>query len=260
MLTAMCGHESFSSEFVNINGLKWLEGFVAERPIRLKEAILIIYQSITKCYGYTDSIAWVVASHKCVETTASSIRDEKISARQIWRSIAPNIGQLVGYLRKRMDEGFKQADIATSQGKVNVVDEEGVTKKDNLIPNKGANAKDPAIKEWSQEEKADFKILVENFTKEVDGIYLLYLKNEGWLNSTSAPHSEFSFLRRLTINQPEIFLRYMYYPREEIFTVCYFYYSSEGWLLIEPSVFIRSPNLLPCASPRKTNQIINTRS
>lgn len=190
---------------------------------------MIIYQSVTRTYKYQDSIAWVATSQKCVETTAGAIRDGKISSREVWKSIAPNLGQLVEYLMKRKEEGLKPSETTTSasQGRGVMVDahdnQEGNTKKDNLVADKGALIKDPPIKEWSPEEKEEFKHTVEKLVKEVDGIYLPYLQNEAYtsgIDSSSIPQSEFTFLRNLTISQPEVFISQVYNAMDAIFPVC----------------------------------------
>lgn len=186
---------------------------------------MIIYQSVTKTYKYEDSIAWVSTSHKCMETTAGAIRDDRISSREIWKSIAQILGQLVEYLVKRKEEGLKQSESTTSasQGRGNPVDnQDGNTKKDNVIADKGASIKDSPIKEWSSEEKVEFKLMVEKLVKEVDGVYLLYLQNEystSWIDSSSIPQSEFPFLRSLMINQPEVVLSYISNAMDAVFPV-----------------------------------------
>lgn len=205
-MNTVCSHESFSSEFIKINGLGWLHQFVAERPIRFKEAISFIYQSITKCHDYEDSKAWLVASHKCAESAVAAIRNDKIVARELWQSISNNTRLIIDHLERKTDG----IPVSTSQGKVtqtNARDNlDGPTKKDDALVGREVTQKDPVIKNWTEEEKQEFRCLIDEFTQEIYGILGHVLEISFLWDMSLFPSSDIYLLRRLTISQPHMCL------------------------------------------------------
>lgn len=117
---------------------------------------------------------------------------------------------------KKSEDPFKQRGILepSSQGRAN-------SNQDSLLSGKEDMTIDSKIEEWTQEEKEEFKSLVDKFTQEIDQISLGHLINQYLsVKSSLPPESDLSFLRKSTMEKPETALIYIYHSICLSFPVC----------------------------------------